>query len=221
MLARREDEHLDELVRGIVLDHLDCKQLDAQQPEVRDHWIRTIIKQVTLAENKLSIDLDADQIEVVQTHDFVSGTEPSPSRPTCIRKPEIEDRGRFVRLTLRVQIKKLDGRRLLLSPEGNDLAIPSKPEPKQHLVDAIGLAYRWHDELAKTGEPIATFARRISVGESRIHKLLPLTYLGPATLDSVFRGTLPPRITLGDLLDAARHLDWSTQQRHLGIRPAA
>ena len=44
--------------------------------------------------------------------------------PTYLRVPQIDDRGRTVRLTLHIQIRRLDGRRLILSPEGDDLVIP-------------------------------------------------------------------------------------------------
>lgn len=156
----------------------------------------------------------------MRSHDFPTSVDPLPPRPTTRRQPEIEDRGEIVRLTLKLQIKKIDGRRLLLAPEGDDLVIPSTPEPKQHIVDAIGLAYRWHDELVSTGQTVATLARRTELDETRIHRLLPLTYLGPNILKAILTGSHPPRLTLNDLLRAAKQLDWAAQQRHLGITPS-
>ena len=61
------------------------------------------------------------------------------------------------------------------------------------------------------------YARRTGVAESRLHKLLPLIYLSPKPLDAILTGTLSPRITLGDVLEAENHLDWSAQERHLGM----
>ena len=110
---------------------------------------------------------------------------------------------------------------MLLSPEGEDLVIPSKPEPKQHIVEAIGLAYRWHDELASSGEHIKPFSERRRIARTRMLKLLPLVNLGPEVLRHSLTGTLPPRVTLDDLLEAAKDLDWSRQARSLGLKPAA
>ena len=39
---------------------------------------------------------------------------------------------------------------MILSSDGHDLTFPSVPEPKKHLVDALGLAYRWHYEIMET-----------------------------------------------------------------------
>jgi len=121
---------------------------------------------------------------------------------------------------MQLQIKKLDGRRLLLSPDGHDLIIPSTPEPRQHFVDAIGLAYRWHDELIKSGSQITEFAKEQGIARTRIIKLLPLTQLGPEVLRHALAGTLPSTITLDDLLTASMQLDWDRQAAELGINAA-
>jgi len=56
--------------------------------------------------------------------------------------------------------------------------------------------------------------------ETRIHRLLPLTVLSPAILKAVLTGSHSPRLTLNDLLRAARQLDWDVQQRYLGVEAA-
>ena len=210
-------EHLDELVRGLVLGHLDHRDLDQQSTEVRDRWIRKAIYEVTLAPDSISIRLDTKKIEQLQRHAFSSTPKEAPSRPVCLRTPEVDDRSEYIQLKLQLQIKKLDGRRLLLSPDGHDLIIPSTPEPKQHFVDAIGLAYRWHDELIKSGLQIRVFAKEHGIARSRILQLLPLTQLGPDVLRNALAGTLPSSITLDDLLTASKQLDWDRQAAELGI----
>ncbi|MEM9374221.1 MAG: recombinase family protein [Planctomycetota bacterium] len=210
-------EHLDDLVRGVVLDHLGQNALDAQQAEVRDHWIREVIRRVTLSEARLTIDLDTEEIKMMRSHDFGVESEPAPAHSVCFRQPEIEDRGEVMRLSLDIRIKKVDGRRLLLSPAGEDLVILSKPEPKRHLVDAIGLAYRWHDDLVRTGQTTRDYAKSIGISRTRIFKLCPLVNLGPDVLRAVLTGGLPPRVTLDDLLAATGSLDWRRQAEHLGI----
>ncbi|MEN1704658.1 MAG: recombinase family protein [Planctomycetota bacterium] len=210
-------EHLDDLVRGVVLDHLGQSPLDAQQPEIRDHWLREVIRRVTLSEARLTIDLDVEEIKKVRSHDFGVESEPAPAHSVCFRQPEIEDRGEIMRLSLDIRIKKVDGRRLLLSPDGEDLVLPSEPEPKRHLVDAIGLAYRWHDDLVRTGQTTRDYAKSIGISRTRIFKLCPLVNLGPEVLRAVLTGSLPQRITLDDLLAAAGSLDWRRQTEHLGI----
>ncbi len=213
-------EHLDELVRGLVLGHLDHRDLDLQSTEVRDRWIRKAIHEVKLAPNSITVQLETKKIEQLQRHTFRALPKETPSRPLCLRTPEVDDRGEHINLKLQLQIKKLDGRRLLLCPDGHDLIIPSKPEPKQHIVDAIGLAYRWQDQIIQSKLYIEAFAETQGVSRTRVRKLLPLTRLGPDVLRHALTGTLPSSITLDDLLVASKQLDWTRQATELGINGA-
>ena len=214
-------EHLDDLIRAVVLDHLAIDTLIAQASELRDHWLRELIVGVVLEPGSVTIRLREAAIGRVSKHKFNALPQDVPNRPTCRRVPEVTEEAGLRVLTLPVQIKKHDGRRVILDPEGRDLVFPDRPEPTPHIVDAIGLAYRWHDELLKTGESIRQFAARTGIARTKILRLLPLTQLGPEPLKHALRGTLAPSITLEDLLRAADELDWSRQARALGIERRA
>ncbi|MEM1424011.1 MAG: recombinase family protein, partial [Planctomycetota bacterium] len=214
-------QHLDDLVRAVMLDHIAIDALNTQPPEVRDHWIRETIGGVVLAPESMTIHLSNDAINRVSRHEFGALPNDVPNRPTCHRVPNVNEEAGIRVLTLPIQIKKHDGRRVILDPEGRDLVFPDRPEPTLHIVDAIGLAYRWHDELLKSGESIRQFASRTGIARTRIMRLLPLTQLGPESLGHALRGTLPPSVTLEDLLRAADDLDWSRQTQSLGVERRA
>ena len=137
--------------------------------------------------------------------------------PTTLYAPDIEQQGSRITLTLNVQIKRLDGKRMLLSPDGHDLVMPTKPEPKQHIVQAIGQAYHWYERLRRDNLSISALAKELNMSDGRIHKLLPLTWLAPDILKRALVGELPPSFTLNDLLAAAEHLDWHAQRRYLSL----
>lgn len=120
-------------------------------------------------------------------------------------------------LSLAIQIKRLDGKRVILSSAGRDLVLPANPEPRGHIVNAIGLAYRWHEALLDSGGTLTELARSEGITEASIRKLLPLTHLGPEILKRALTGDLPLSLTLNDLLSAARNLDWKKQSRELGL----
>ena len=214
-------KHLDELARGLVLSYLNHDDLVKQPQSVRDHWIRRVIERVTLDHDQVVVSLLSEHIDQLRSHKFKAAPTETPSYPTCLHKPEIEDCGKTITLTLRIQIKKLDGRRLLLSPDGTDLIIPSNPKPQQHIVDAIGQAYRWHNELIGSGTTIRAYAEQHQIARSRMIELLPLTQLGPDALRHALAGTLPSTITLDDLIAASKQLDWDLQVTELGIRTAS
>jgi len=213
--------HLDDLIRALLLDHLASlgfDRLEKETSESRDHWIRKILDGVVLSPKRIRTRLDRDMIEECRTREWPEATEDtSPAIPTCPYEPEVEERGHLTTLSLSIQIKRLDGKRMILSPAGRDLVLPANPEPREHIVNAIGLAYRWHDSLLKSGGTLTELARAEGITAPRIRRLLPLTHLGPAILKRTLVGDLPPSITLNDLLSAAQQLDWEKQARELGL----
>lgn len=212
--------HLDDIVRGVVLAHVDHAPLDNQPVEIRDAWIRDIIDGCTLAPNMLVVRLVADRLTALRNHDFGPPAAESHPPTTSVYGPTITDRGGVLELLLRIQIKKFDGRRVLLAPDGSELVLPSTSQPKGHIVEAIGLAYRLHDELIRTGLSIRDYVRDRGISRSKILRLLPLTQLSPDIIRHALAGTLARSVTLDDLLGAAAQLDWEHQAKYLQVTHA-
>ena len=129
------------------------------------------------------------------------------------------------RLRLAVAISGKYGRRAtrgaIVAPDGRDLTprlgAHLRPEPAPHLVRAIGQAFALHEESMKTGASIEAVARACDMHEARARQIHVLTRLSPAIIKATLKGTLPQRISLADLRDAARELDWTRQATHLGL----
>ncbi|MEM6332257.1 MAG: recombinase family protein [Planctomycetota bacterium] len=209
-------EHLDDLVRAVVLDYANQPNLADQPRTTRDHWIRAVVNRVELSAERLRIELSPDACKKVVEQEFEKAAEPEP-RPTCVYKPSIQERGDRITVDLSLQLKRLDGRRILLAPDGQDLIIPSRPEPKPHIVHAIGRAYAWLEILDSEGISVLKLARREGLRQSHVYKMLRLVLLGPPVLEAALRGDLPPRVSLDDLLKAADQLDWQHQASQLGL----
>lgn len=213
-------------MRALLLDYLANKSLEhlrTRDAQTRDHWLREIIDRVILAPDQLTIELNKDQIQTCQDHDWPKpdatdqGTAQPDNTPTCLYQPKIQHHRRNITLTLTLQIKRLDGKRLLLSPDGHDLFMPANPQPKDHIVDAIGLAYYWQQQIIGSDLSVRQLAAKQHTSESRVHKYLPLLNLGPEILKRSLKGTLPPSITLANLLRAARYHDWQKQRVYLNL----
>ncbi len=210
--------HLDDIARGLVLDHMASKGLQTafNDASKRDAVIRDLIRGVVVGPDQITIELDTARLQQCERSPRGAATE----RPNaCVFVPEVEERTGTVVLTLAIQIKKLDGRRLLIAPDGQDLlarqAGLGAPTPDPTIVNAIGLAYAALRAIASEGASVMATAQRLRVPRSTITYLLPLTQLGPATLRASLEGTLPPRTTVKRLVRVARHLDWDHQVRAL------
>jgi site-specific DNA recombinase len=229
--------HLDELVRALVLDYLQRESFDmlrglrgrGQEQQTRDHWLRTMIDRARLASDRLILELNANHIEACKAHDWpntstraITEDHESIATPTSLYQPQMEHRGKQITLTLAIQIKRLDGKRMLLSSDGQDLFMPANPEPKDHIATAFGHAYHWHQLLKRDNSlTIKTLANQLGTTASRIHKYLSLINLSPVILKRALTGHLPPRVTLTNLLQAAAHLDWEAQHTYLNLNKSS
>ncbi len=224
--------YIDNLVRGLVLDHLHAHhQLDlrGQEPPTRDHWIRELIRRVVVAPSLLTIELYCDRVtacaEAITSDESQKKKNDEPSSlatvPSCPFAPDVEVRGELLVLTLRIQIKRHDGKRLLLSPDGHDLLATlspnGRPVPRAHLVNALGQAFAWRNTLMQTGQTVKELAPTVGVERTRINELLRLTQLSPRILKALLTGALDTRISLDELIAAADRLDWQVQAVHLGL----
>jgi hypothetical protein len=184
-----------------------------EEASERNHWIRSVLAKVILGPNAITIELDAARWEQA-TSDLPRAD--TSAAPACCFTPEVIEQGRTIAIKLAIQIKKLDGRRMLLAPDGQDLLAasgdPGNPSPRAALVRAIGRAYHFRREILESGLSIKALAERERIGETRIHTMLRLTNLGPEVLRAILTGTLRPRISLRALLHAAQSLDWQRQK---------
>lgn len=213
-------KHLDDLVQAMVLDHLEGHSLGhlrQRDRETRDFWVRETIDRIVLGPEQISIRLDGNKIEDCKVVDWSKLKDGKDQTSTCLYKPTIEQhRGQTV-LTLAIQIKRLDGKRMLLTPEGQDLIMPAEPEPSEHIVTAIGRAYYWREVMTQEGLSMTQLAKRKHISLSQVRKYLPLINLSPSILSHALAGQLPPSTTLMSLLAAAREMDWSHQAKFLGL----
>lgn len=236
--------YMDDLVRAIVLEFVRRERkadLAALEPEARDHAVRECIKAVTLAPERLTIELGNDGVEagVQLVRSRAQPSEPKPqaggakprraqavgpaSPPAAAFKTTVERRDDGVTLTIQAQIRRIRGHRALVSPDGHDLLLTAPaagaPRPNDHIVRAVGLAFHWRRELLKPGATIDAAAQRAGFAPARAHYLLRLTQLGPAALRAILTGALPPHLKLQDLVTAAALLDWAKQDAFLGLAP--
>ena len=142
----------------------------------------------------------------------------SPTIYTCAFTPKVQDDNGITRLTIRLHIKRLHGRRALLSPDGHDLlttrTAEGRPIPREHIVHAIGLAHAWRDELLRTRDRISDIAPRWGLTQGRVHRLLTLAQLTPALLSPALRGNLPTSSSLDDRTVGGTNPDWQRQATH-------
>ncbi|CAN5860947.1 hypothetical protein BH11PLA1_BH11PLA1_18420 [soil metagenome] len=223
---------VDDLIRGLVLDHLKSTHaldLSAQDPASRDQRLRDVVERVTIGPEHIEVTLADARIAALVASDKAAKPIGSAKRrpplgqqletPTGKFTPTIGQRDGHTVLTLAIQLKRHDGRRLIVSAEGHDLRQTldenGSPVPRDHIVRAIGLAFAWREELLRSGVTIRALAKRQRVTGQRVLLLITLTQLSPAILRAALAGTLPPSVALNDLVRVGRQLCWTKQMAEL------
>lgn len=90
------------------------------------------------------------------------------------------------------------------------------PAPDRTLLRGLGKGHKWAAEL-QGGTPISRIARRENVTEAYIRTRARLAYLAPRIQTAILEGTQPADLTLEKLVRTPLSLDWTEQQRRLGI----
>ncbi|MCA9289320.1 MAG: hypothetical protein KDA05_12080, partial [Phycisphaerales bacterium] len=218
-------QHIDDLVRALVLDHARrAHRLDlaALGPTARDHHVRALVEAVEVDADRLVLVLDEsavhDAVDAVREMRRAAGSRTASGSkqhedtvPTCPFQPRIQaidtPGGPRTKLVLDVQLKRLDGRRVLLAPDGRDLlstvTSDGEPVPRPHLVRALAQAHRWRERLVRLGHSVEDIARDEGITAARVSHIVPLAYLPPETTRAALTGTLPESVTLGELMTTA------------------
>src|SRR5947207_2032244 len=97
-------------------------------------------------------------------------------------------------------IRKRGGRRLVLAPDGAPLP-PAAPYIDSTLVKAIARAFRWQ-KMLETGSyaTIKEIARAEKINPSYVSRVLRLTLLDPALVDSIVSGRQRHASSLDDFI---------------------
>lgn len=73
-------------------------------------------------------------------------------------------------------------------------------------------------ELLKTVETIESLAAKVDQSVSNVQQRLHLTSLSPAALRAALTGAISARLTVHDLIEGGRRLEWPQQASALGLR---
>lgn len=132
-------------------------------------------------------------------------------------KPTFSDDARTVTVRVPISIRKRGGRRLVLAPDGTDIAAaPVSRHIDNTMVKAIARAFCWREMLENgTHATIAEIAAAEKINESYVGRVLRLTLLAPDIVETVLNGRQPARLQMSILLKPLP-VAWEKQRTILG-----
>jgi hypothetical protein len=118
-------------------------------------------------------------------------------------------------LTVRVSlaIKKRGGRKIVVSPDGQQTWAPTRPRVDNTLMRAVVQAFHWKDLLEK-GQfaTVSELAEAEKLNTSYVSHVLRLTLLAPDLVEQILDGRQPATMQLQALIRDVE-CDWLQQRR--------
>lgn len=109
-------------------------------------------------------------------------------------------------------VRKRGGRKLVLSPAGEEITAPARPRIDNTLVKALARAFRWR-RLLETGlyATVAEMADAEGINRSYVSRVLRLTLLAPEIVEGILEGRVGTDLVLPDLLEPRSEV-WTEQR---------
>ena len=116
-----------------------------------------------------------------------------------------------ITIAVPITIRKRGGRKLVLSPAGEEITAPARPRIDNTLVKALARAFRWRKLLeAGVYATVAEMADAESINRSYVSRVLRLTLLAPEIVESILDGRVGTEVAMPDLLKPRSEL-WMEQ----------
>ena len=134
------------------------------------------------------------------------------------RRPTLSRDGRTISVHIPIALRHQGGRKQVVTPADAAPWIPRASRIDSALVKAIVRAHRWRDMLESGRHAtIRDLAKAENINESYLSRVLRLTLLAPAVVESVLEGQQPPGLDLDGLLEPFP-TNWALQHDQLMAR---
>ncbi len=159
-------------------------------------------------------DNNANTEEVTNTH--------SESLQALYPATRVEKK-KTITLRLDIEIKKHDGKRYILSQDGQMLyqtnfTTQTEDSFNNPIMQAITEAMVWKAQIINEKISVKQLAKQLDITDSFIYKRLGLLTLSNTILEKIATNTLSPLIQLKDLYKANEQLCWKQQHLMLNIK---
>ena len=131
------------------------------------------------------------------------------------RRPTVSRDGRTITVHIPITLRHQGGRKQIVTPANAAPWIPRASRIDSTLVKAVVRAHRWRDMLESGRHAtVRDLAKAEAINESYLSRVLRLTLLAPAIIQSILEGQQPAGLELDGLLGPLS-LNWAQQQDQL------
>jgi hypothetical protein len=129
---------------------------------------------------------------------------------------EISRDGTAITIHVPLAFRRRGGRKLVVSPAGDQPWAPPRPRIDKPLVKALARAFRWK-EMLEAGQyaTVNELAKAEKMNASYVGHVLRLTLLAPDIVEAILDGRQPPTMRLQPLIRKGFPVEWERQRTFL------
>lgn len=123
----------------------------------------------------------------------------------------------IINIHIPFSVKRRGGRKLILSPNGDNAVFEAKPQQDNSLIKVLVRAYKWrkHFETNKF-RSLDALAEKLEVNKSYLARVMRLNLLAPDIKEAILNGTQPRTLTTTELLKPFPE-SWQEQRGWFGF----
>jgi site-specific DNA recombinase len=201
-----------ELTQGLVMAaKKQAEEWSTVSPAYVRDFVRKVVRRIVVGADRIEVETSRSAFRALFTD---SRLDASCQTAVQVQEAASDD---FIRLTVEAQLKRCGGEmRLVVTPDS------SRPREITPLVKAVVRAHRWREGLLAGEAPDRTVvAKRLSLNEEYLRRVLGCAFLAPDILEAILDGRHPADLTVKTLSRRHLPLDWAEQRKQLGFPPGA
>ena len=132
---------------------------------------------------------------------------------------EISRDGRAITVHVPLAFRRRGGRKLIVSPAGEQPWAPPQPRVDKPLVKALARAFHWK-EMLESGQyaTVNELAKAENMNASYVGHVLRLTLLAPDIVEAILDGCQPPAMQLKPFIRNGFPVEWERQRQQMADR---
>ena len=116
-----------------------------------------------------------------------------------------------VTVTVPFAIRKRGGRKLVITPDGANVAPQPRPRVDNTLLKALARGFRWQKMLREGDyQTLEEIANAENINASYVSRVLRMTLLAPEIVETILAGKQPERLTMAKAMQPFP-LEWQRQ----------
>lgn len=130
---------------------------------------------------------------------------------------EVNRDGSAITVHVPLTFRRRGGRKLVVTPNGEQLWAPPTPKIDKPLVRALARAFRWKEMLESARyATVSELARAEGMNASYVGHVLRMTLLAPDIVEAILDGRQPPHMQLQSLIRKGFPVEWERQRAVFG-----